>query len=723
MISAERRKRLSKLLKFLIAAGLWLIVLSIIGFLSAFAFLAPQIPSPQTIITRRVNESTKILDREGKTVLFNVHGEEKRTIIPFAEMPDHLIKAVIAAEDSNFYDHEGLDTRGIIRALFVNIKERGLNQGGSTITQQLVKNSLLSGEKTISRKFKELILALQIEKKFEKNQILWMYLNQIPFGSNLFGVEEASQNFFGKPAAGLTLNESAILASLLKAPSYYSPYGSHKDEMLERKNMILRKMFEFDFINEEEFNTARSEEMKLASPERGGILAPHFVMMVKEYLAEKYGEDLIQNGGLRVYTTLNWETQRKAEEITAKYAERNEKLFKAGNAALVSLDPRNGQILALVGSRDYFNVEKEGNFNVITAFRQPGSAFKPIVYSVALDKGFTDKTILFDLKTEFNPFCDPGGNQEKDQYGLECYHPQNSDEKFRGPVTLRQALGSSLNIPSVQVLYLAGIKDSIKRAEEMGIKFLGNSDDFGLSLVLGGGDVRPLDLVSAYGIFANDGLANQPIFILKVEDSEGNILEEYEPEPERKISQETARMMNDILSDNSARILLFGLSSPLHIKDREVAAKTGTTQKFRDAWTIGYTPSIVTGVWVGNNDNKEMTREGGGVSAGGPIWREFMTEILKNQPAEEFIKPAPVFVDKIMLNGNYISGGGEIHSILHYVDRTGPRGQFPLNPSRDLQYNNWEWTARTFSALTQNGASNSFQFEELENIGTKSFNY
>lgn len=695
MKNIQKRKRLTKLTGPLIIILLWLIVLSIIGFLAAFAYFAPQIPSPQTIITRRVSEATKILDREGKTVLFSVHGEEKRTIIPFAEMPDYLKNAVIAAEDANFYDHEGLDVKGILRAISVNLKKRGLNQGGSTITQQLVKNSLLGREKTVSRKFKELILALQIEKKFEKDQILWMYLNQIPFGSNLFGVEEASQNFFGKPANELTLNESAILASVLKAPSYYSPYGSHKDEMLERKNLILEKMLKLGFINEDELNSAKSEEMKLASPIPGGILAPHFVMMVKEYLAEKYGEDLIQNGGLKVFTTLNWEMQQKAEEIIEKYADRNEKLFRAGNEALVGLDPKTGEILALIGSRDYFDIEKEGNFNVITAFRQPGSAFKPIVYSVALDKGLTDKTVLFDLKTEFNPFCDPGGSQEKDQYGLGCYHPQNSDEKLRGPVTLRQALGSSLNIPSVQVLYLAGIKDSIKRAGEMGIKFLGDTENFGLSLVLGGGDVRPLDLVSAYGIFANDGIYNKPVFILRVEDSEGNILEEQEPEPERKVSGQTARMMNDILSDNSARALLFGLSSPLYIPGYEVAAKTGTTQKFRDAWTIGYTPNIAVGVWVGNNDNKEMTREGGGISAGGPIWREFMAEILPTLASEEFQKPAPVFVDKIMLNGNYIGEDGEAHSLLHYIDKSDPRGQFPLDPSRDPQYKNWEWTVRT----------------------------
>jgi len=686
------RKKKQKLpyIKYLLIFGLWLIVLGIIGFLSAFAYFAPQIPDPQSIISRRVNEATKILDREGKTVLFSIHGDEKRTIVSLEEISDYLKKAVIAAEDANFYNHHGLDLKGVARAVSINLREREFSQGGSTITQQLVKNSLLSREKTFSRKFKEVILSLQIEQKFEKNQILWMYLNQVSFGSNIFGIEEAGQNYFGKPAKELTLNESVVLASMLKAPSYFSPYGSHKDGLLERKNSLLKKMLESKLINEEEFKAALSEEIRLASPVPGGILAPHFVIMVKEYLVEKYGEDTVQNGGLRVYTTLDWGMQQKAEEVINKYADRNEKLFKAGNAALIALNPRNGEILALIGSRDYFNIEKEGNFNVVTAFRQPGSAFKPIVYSVALDKGFSDKTILFDLKTEFNPNCSYDASQEKDQYGLECYHPQNSDEKFRGPVTLRQALGSSLNIPSVKILYLAGVNDSIKRAEELGIKFLGDTGNFGLSLVLGGGDVRPLDLTSAYGVFANDGIYNRPAFILKVEDSKGNILEELSLEPERKISDQTARMINDILSDNSARALLFGLSSPLYISDRSVSVKTGTTQKFRDAWTIGYTPSLSVGVWVGNNDNAEMTREGGGVSAGGPIWREFMTETLKDKPVEEFQKPAPLFIDKIMLNGNYIDEGLKIHSILHYVDKNDSQGPVPLNPAQDPQYNNWE---------------------------------
>lgn len=690
----KKRKKSPKIIKFLVIIILWLLVLGIIGFLTAFAYFAPQIPSPESIITRRVSESTKIFDQTGNTVLYDIYGEERRTIIGSEQIPEYLKMAVIVAEDANFYKHRGLDIKGILRASWVNLRAKTFVQGGSTITQQLVRNSLLGTEKTLSRKFKEVILSLQIERQFEKDQILWMYLNQIPFGSNVFGVEAASQKFFGKPANGLNLNESAVLAALIKAPSYFSPYGSHKDGLLERKDAVLDRMVGLGLIDEETKNRAENEELKFAAGEKG-ILAPHFVIMVREYLVEKYGEELIQTGGLRVYTTLNWELQQKAEEAVKKYADRNEELFKAGNAALAALDPRTGEILALVGSRDYFNIEKGGNFNVATALRQPGSAFKPIVYSVALDKGLTDRTILFDLKTEFNPLCSPEGNQEFDVFGNKCYHPQNSDEKFRGPVTLRQALASSLNIPSVKILYLAGIKNSLERAWELGITSLKDPDRFGLSLVLGGGEIRLVELASAYGAFANDGTYSPPQFISKIMDSEGKILEELNLNPQRKVSAQTSRMINDILSDNSARALLFGLQSPLYIPERPVAVKTGTTQNFRDAWTVGYTPSLVAGVWVGNNDNTPMTKEGGGVSAGAPIWREFIVEALKDKPNEEFIKPEPIFVDKIMLNGNFVNENGEIHTILHYIDKNNPSGAAPTGPSQDQQYKNWEWSVRT----------------------------
>lgn len=688
-------KKRTGLFRLFIIFLLWLLVGTGATFVVAFIYFSPQIPNPESIINRKIMESTKIFDRTGKILLYEVHGQEKRTIIPDDQIPELVKQAVIAAEDANFYKHRGIDLKGIIRAGLVNIKKKGLKQGGSTITQQLVRNSLLDREKTFARKFKEIILSLQIEYRFDKNKILWMYLNQISFGSNLFGIESASQGFFGKPTKELSLNEAATLAGLIKAPSFYSPYGSNKEKLIERKNKILEKMKELGFISKEQLEKARSEELRFKTQDKG-ILAPHFVIMVREYLVSKYGEEFVQNNGLKVYTTLDWDLQKKAEEIIAKSAEKNEKLFRAKNAALVAIDPKTGQILALVGSRDYFDERIDGNFNVATALRQPGSAFKPIAYSVAIDKGLTDKTILFDVKTEFNPYCSPDGFQEKDIYGQDCYHPQNSDGKFRGPVTLRQALGSSLNVPSVKVLYLAGIEETIKRAKELGINSLDEPSRFGLSLILGGGEVKLLELTGAYGAFANDGIFNPPNFILKIESSDGKIIDEFKENPKRVVPEQTARIINDILSDNTARIITFGLSSPLNFSDRQVAVKTGTTQKFRDAWTIGYTPSMVIGVWVGNNDNTEMTREGGGVSAGAPIWHEVMKYALSNKENEEFIKPEPVYTDKIMLNGNYLNENGEVHTILHYIQKENIRGQAPLNPETDPQYKNWEWAVRNY---------------------------
>jgi len=693
----KRRKKktntLVKLIKSWMFFLLWLLVLGIVIFLAAFIYYAPQIPDPESIITRRVSQSTKIYDSTGEVLLYDIFGEERRTIIPPEQIPDTIKQAIVVTEDANFYKHHGLDIKGIIRALLVNIKAKNILQGGSTITQQLVKNSLLGTEKTFSRKFKEAILALQIERKFTKDEILWMYLNQITFGSNIFGIESAARNFFGKPAKDLNYNEAAALAALVKAATYYSPYGSHKDKLIERKNLILDKLSEAGNITKEEAEKYKNEEL-VFKPNKAKMLAPHFVIMIREFLASRYGEDFIKTAGLKVYTTLNWELQHKAEEIIEKYAERNERLFKAGNAALVAIDPKTGNLLAMVGSIDYFDIKKEGNFNVATALRQPGSAFKPIVYSVALDKGLTDKTILFDVKTEFNPNCPSDSSKEVDDFGNKCYHPQNADEKYRGPVTLRQALGNSLNVPSVKVLYIAGIDDSIKRAKELGITSLNNPSRFGLSLILGGAEVSLLELTGAYGTFANDGIFNPVKFINKIETSDGKIFEDFNTEPQRKISRQTARMINDILSDNLARSFIFGLRSPLYFPDRQIAVKTGTTQKFRDAWTIGYTPSLVAGVWVGNNDNSEMTEEGGGVAAGAPIWHEFMKEVLKDKEKEYFPKPEPVSVNKIMLNGNYINESNEVHNILHYIDKNNITGPIPSNPESDPQYKNWEWAVQ-----------------------------
>ncbi|MBI2057591.1 MAG: transglycosylase domain-containing protein [Candidatus Yanofskybacteria bacterium] len=643
------------MLKSLFLTFFLLFITGLILIAALFLYVAKDLPDPETIISRRISESTKIYDRTGAVVLYDIHGEEKRTIIPWENMPENIKLATLASEDSSFYSHQGLDFKGILRAFLKNLTEFRISQGGSTITQQLIKNALLGDQRqnffsVTSRKIKEALLSIEVERRFSKDQIFWMYLNQIPYGSNSYGVEAASQTFFGKQAKNL--------------------------------------------------------EKLIFKPSRENITAPHFVIMVKDYLIKKYGEEVVENGGLKIFTTLDYKLQQVAEQSINNHAEKNEKQYKAKNAALTAINPRTGQILAMVGSRDYFDIANEGNFNVATAKRQPGSSFKPFAYAVALEKGYPDSTVLFDFKTEFNPQCLADGSQEKDEFGLDCYHPQNYDGRFRGPVTMRQSLAQSLNVPSVKTLYLAGVDDTIDLAERMGITTLEeNRKNFGLSLVLGGAEVRLLDMVSAYGVFANDGIRQSPAFILKIEDAESNTLEEYKPKEERALNSQIARMITNILSDNLSRAAVFGSNSSLYFSDRPVAAKTGTTQENRDAWVMGYTPSLSVGVWVGNNDNASMTKQGAGISASGPIWHEFLAGALKETAVESFLQPDPVEIDKIMLNGSFVPEdpeSKEIHSILYYIYRSDPKGLPPSDPTQDSQFKNWEEIVKTNFNLTGN---------------------
>jgi len=677
---------------------LWLFVIGIIMLLSFFLYLQRTLPDPESIATRKVGESTKIYDRTGEVLLYDIHGEEKRTIIPWEQMPETIKEATLASEDSDFYNHKGLDLRGIARAFFKDIVNLGVSQGGSTITQQLVKKALLGDERTISRKIKEAVLAIEIERKFTKDEIFWMYLNQIPYGSNAYGIESAAKEFFGKKASQLTIAEAATIASVTKAPSYYSPFGNHVPELLARKNSVLARMKTLGFISDTEYQAALSQKLEFKTSDED-IQAPHFVIMVKEYLSSKYGEGAVENSGFKIITTLDSNLQTIAEEVISKYAPINKDRYKAVNAALVAINPRNGDLLALVGSKDYFNVADEGNFNVAIANRQPGSAFKPFAYATALAKGYPDDTVVFDLKTEFNPNCEPDSSQEKDENGVDCYHPQNYDGRYRGPVTFRQGLAQSLNVPSVKTLYLAGINDTIELAENMGITTLGDKSRFGLSLVLGGAEVKLVDLVSAYGVFANEGMRSPWSFIQRVESSNGQVLEEKNNKPERVLDPQIARLINNMLSDNTARAPVFGYSSSLYFPGRDVAAKTGTTQENRDAWVVGYAPSLVAGVWTGNNKNESMTKEGAGISASGPMWHEFMVKALSTMPNEKFTNPDPVTANKVMLDGNYtyLQDGSlfpEYHEILFYVDKRNPLGSIPADPSQDSQFVNWEWAVK-----------------------------
>src|SRR3989344_3396574 len=396
----SKKRKLSKIARALPMLFLWLIVVGIISFLVLFIYIELTLPAPESIAVRKITESTKIYDKTGEILLYDIHGEEKRTIIPWDQIPESAKEATLASEDAEFYDHKGLDLRGIARALLKDLRDFDLSQGGSTITQQLVKKTLLGDEKTITRKLKEALLSIEVEKRFTKDEILWMYMNQIPYGSNAYGIEAASKTFFGKTASALTVNEAAILASLIKAPSYYSPYGNHVDELAVRKNSLLERMAALNFITPEEYEEAVNEKLVFGSNVEK-IQAPHFVIMVKEYLENKYGRGAVESGGLKVITTLDAELQTLAEETVSKYAEINKERYKASNAALIAIDPKTGEILSLVGSVDYFDIENEGNFNVTTAKRQPGSALKPFAYAVAFQKGYPDFTVLFDAKTEF----------------------------------------------------------------------------------------------------------------------------------------------------------------------------------------------------------------------------------------------------------------------------------------------------------------------------------
>jgi len=655
--------------------------------LTSWVFLISlNLPDPTQIESFSPKESSKIFDRNGN-LLYEIYGEEKRTIIPLDEIPKKAILATIAIEDRNFFSHPAFDIRSILRAIFYNILHLKFAQGASTITQQLARNAFLVPEKTLTRKIREIILAIKIEKKYSKEKILELYLNQIPYGNNCYGIEAASKNYFDKKAKDLTLAESALLAALPKAPSFYNPYGKNLNLLLERKNLVLKKMKEYGFISEEEFEKAIKEEIKFKPP-KTKILAPHFVIYVKRYLEEKYGEKVLKTKGLRVITTLDLEVQKMAEEAIKWGVERNRKISNAKNAAMVVEDAKNGQILAMVGSYDYFDIENQGNYNCTLALRQPGSAFKPFAYLQSFLKGYNDKTIVFDLKTEFNT------SKNK----IYSYQPKNFDKIFRGPVSLRNALAQSINVPSVKVLYLAGIKETIELAKKLGIKTLEDPNRYGLSLVLGGGEVRLIDLVQSYSVFAQEGIYHPQSFILEIKDNQGKILEKWEDKPTLIIkNQEAVRLLNDILKDNKARAPLFGGENNLvQINDREIAAKTGTTQDTRDAWIIAYTPSYVVGIWVGNNDNSPMLR-GSSILLATPIWNYFAKKFFEDKPKEEFRVPKIEYPKKPMLNGTLVGVYKvneryfpQIHNILWYVDKNNPLGKPPKNPESDPQFRNWE---------------------------------
>ncbi len=683
-----------------------------------------EIPDLSAFDERRILQTTKIYDRTGEIVLYDLNQDVRRTVIPFEEISRHLKNATVAIEDDQFYKHPGIDIRAIIRAAVSNFQAGDLlgGQGGSTITQQVIKNSVLERDKKLSRKVKEAILSIKIERVLSKEEILEVYLNESPYGGTIYGAEEASQAFFAKSAADLTLPEAAYIAAIPQAPTYYSPYGNNRDALDTRQKLVLERMRLNGFISIEEHEEAKNTQVEFSTKAVAGIKAPHFVMYIIEQLTEKYGEEAMSEQGFRVITTLDYELQEAAEKIVSEKTDANEIKFNASNAGLVAADPKTGDLLVMVGSRDYFSDKIDGNFNITLSERQPGSSIKPFVYATAFSKGYLPNTILFDVPTQFSTACEAWDTSSKSP----CYAPNNYNHKFVGPISMRNALAQSLNIPAVKTLYLAGLSTTLKFTADMGLTTLNDPERYGLTLVLGGGEVRLLDMTHAYGIFANRGIKASPRTILRIEDSKGNLIEESEVKEQRVLDENVADMISDVLSDNVARTPLWGSWSIVDFKERDVAIKSGSTNNLRDAWIMGYTPNIAVGAWVGNNDNKSM---GGGLSGliTTPMWRAFMDVALEKLPIETFVQPQINTAGvKPVIRGEYIDTSfilkaledaessnldistlsNSVHSILHFVNKNDPQGSYPANPANDSQYSNWEygvqkWNNDTFGALIE----------------------
>ncbi len=689
-----------------------IVFFALLGFfvlVGLFAYYAKDLPNPDKINKRVVAQSTKIYDRTGKHLLYEIYGDEKRTVIPLSEIPYSIRAATVALEDRSFYHHWGVDFQGILRAIL----KSGGRQGGSTITQQFVKNSLLTSERSVKRKIKEIILSLEIERKFSKDEILRMYLNEIPYGSSAFGIEAAAQTFFGKHAKDLTLAQSALLACLPNKPGRYSPTGSHTDMLLRRWRYALDSMVEINAITKEEAERAKKEDiLAQIKPRRTGLNAPHFVFHVIEQLEEEFDKEELEKGGLKIYTTLDWDLQKMAEKAVKEGVEKNGTKYGFSNAALVAINPKTGEVLAMVGSKDYWSDDIDGKFNVALSMRQPGSSFKPYAYAEAFRKGYTPETIVFDVKTNF-------GRDGSGKY----YRPQNYTGKFQGPVKLKEALATSLNIPAVKVLYLAGINDVVKLAKNMGVKTLKeNSKKYGLALVLGGVEVRLLDHVGAFGVFANKGIKVERRIFSKIKNAQGELIKDFSinKNEKRVLDRNVALQITDILSDNKLRTPAFGENNPLVVPGYEVAAKTGTTNNYRDGWLLGASPTLAAGVWAGNNDNHPMHPGAAGVYVAAPIWHNFMKEALTKFPKEDFDKAEKIETGKDILDGKiefkmekirvceYRSGKyclannycpeDEVkkkkffngHTILYYVDREDPTGDPPDDPTDDPQFEKWE---------------------------------
>jgi 1A family penicillin-binding protein len=622
------------------------------------------LPHPKALLTYKPAVTSKIFDRHHQ-LLYQLYQDENRSIISLNQIPPHVILATLAIEDSEFYKHPGFSVRGIARAFKANLSHDSI-QGGSTITQQLIKNTLLTNERTLTRKLRELVLAIAVESYFTKNEILEMYLNQVGYGGPAYGIEAASQMYFGKSVSDLTLSEAALLAGLPASPTTYSPFGTKPEYAIIRQKEVLNRMVQEQYISKDQANIALEKELAFASPSTN-IKAPHFVMYVKDYLVNLYGETQVNQGGLHVTTSLDKDIQELAE-VTINAELDSLRRLNINNAAAIVTNPKTGEILAMVGSQNFFDTKNDGQVNVVLRPRQPGSSIKPINYAYALEHGYTPNTIIDDSPVVYSV---PGSPP---------YAPKNYDGRFHGRVTLRSALANSYNVPAVKTLSQFGVSNMVSLGKELGITTWNNPSRFGLALTLGGGEVTLADMSVAYGTFANGGLKvplnplisitdytnkNYPIPSCPIPESQIAFTKKAQAQsvlpsctPTQVISPATAFMLSDILSDNQARTPAFGSTSVLNIPGQQVAVKTGTTNNLRDNWTIGYTEDYVVGVWVGNNDNSPMSYVASGITGASPIWSKIMTALLEKNGPHSFTPPSDIVAVSVCPTTNTLNCSG-----------------------------------------------------------------
>ncbi len=712
---ADRKAFYINLILGVIALGLF----GLLALVILMAWYAKDLPNPNQLSIRDIPQSTKLYDRTGEHLLYEVFNEQNRTLLPLqgglcnddpeltlnAEgVPVQALQAIVAMEDWKFCDHQGIRPTSIARAV-IFVGNRG---GGSTLTQQLVKNAILTNKRSVSRKVKEILLSIMIERRYSKDEILQMYFNEVSYGSNYYGIETASQKYLDKHAWELTLDESAMFAALIQKPTTYS---NNTDLLKARRDRVLDKMVEHGYITEEEAGEAKLKEITL-KPRVGNITAPHYVLWVKEQLETEYGQKLVEQGGLQVITSLDYDKQLVAQEVVTANKETKGEAYGFNNAGLVAIDPNNGHILSMVGSADYFDDEIDGQVNVTLRALQPGSSMKPILYAAGFERGYTPNTILWDAPTTFPSTTGP-------------YNPQNFTRSEFGPISIRKALQGSLNIPAVKMLALLGIENGVAFAERFGYTTFTDRSRIGLSFVLGANNVIPLEHANTYATFANDGVQFAPVSILKVTDAKGEVLQEWkEVEGKKIVEPNIARMVSNVLSDHAARQYIFGASGNLlTLPGRPVAAKTGTTNDNKDAWAAGYTPSLATVVWAGNTDGKPMKNSAGGGAVAMPIWNEYMRRALAGTPVESFIPPQIPATGNQMIDGvlpsqqveiDTVSGKlateftpahmrevkvcGTYHNELHFINPSNPTGPALQNPENHPYYANWEAGVQTYIA-------------------------